>query len=101
MAAADDELETTLVNGFAALGEAHDEFRGMLTETLTSVRVMQQEQRHQTDVIYQQLATATRVERLLLSTIRKDSAVQELPEPGECPYRGLRAFEESDARWFF
>jgi hypothetical protein len=99
MTAADDALEETLVDGFAMLGEAHTEFRGILTHTLTSVRVMQQEQRHQTDVMYQQLATATRVERLVLSAIRKESAVQEPPEPGECPYRGLRAFEESDARW--
>jgi hypothetical protein len=101
MAAADDELEQTLVDGFAALGEAHAEFRGMLTETLVSVRVMQREQRHQTDVMYQQLTTATRVERLVLSTIRAEPALRETPEPGECPYRGLRAFEETDARWFF
>jgi energy-coupling factor transporter ATP-binding protein EcfA2 len=101
MAAADEELERTLVDGFAALGEAHVEFRGMLTETLTSVRSMQQEQRHQTDVIYQHLTTATRVERLVLSAIRNESAVQEPPEPGECPYKGLRAFEEADARWFY
>lgn len=101
MAAADDELEQALVDGFAALGEAHAEFRGMLTETLVSVRVMQREQRHQTDVMYQQLTTATRVERLLLSTMRVEPALREAVEPGECPYRGLRAFEETDARWFF